>query len=140
MPNPYASVGSVATVTANVSGNDNLNDFNDLPGQGGPDSFNGQGASHRVMTTGEVTRRVFSYVRPHLVLLVASFVASAATIVLQLYVPILIGRGIDLIIGAGKVNFDALAHIRQCAIFVSMRTKSSPVCHLQLSTAMPMEI
>ncbi len=121
MPNPYASVGSVATVTANVSGNDNLNDFNDLPGQGGPDSSNGRGASHRAMATGEVVRRVFGYVRPHLVLLVASFVASAATIVLQLYVPILIGRGIDLIIGAGKVDFDALAPllVRLAAIVVA---------------------
>ena len=29
--NPYTSSGSVATMTANVSGNDNLNDLGDGP-------------------------------------------------------------------------------------------------------------
>ena len=31
--NPYTSSGSVATMTANVSGNDNLNDLGDGPRQ-----------------------------------------------------------------------------------------------------------
>ena len=33
--NPYTSSGSVATMTANVSGNDNLNDLGDGPRQPG---------------------------------------------------------------------------------------------------------
>lgn len=103
MPNPYASTGSVATVTASVSGNDDLNDFNGVPGANGPD------ASDARMATGEVARRVLGYVRPHLPLLVISFVASAASIVLQLYVPILVGRAIDLIVGPARVDFAALA-------------------------------
>lgn len=109
MPNPYASTGSVATVAASVSGADDLNEFNDLPGSDGPDSSGEEGSSHRPMSTGEVSRRVLQYVRPHLVLLVMAFVASAVSIVLQLYVPVLIGQGIDLIVGMGQVDFDALA-------------------------------
>ena len=38
-----------------------------------------------------------------------SFISAAVSVVLQLYTPILIGQGIDLIIGAGRVDFAALA-------------------------------
>ena len=52
--NPYASTGSVATVTASVSGNGNLNDL------GGPKR------NVPPMPAGKVTRRLLSYVRPHM--------------------------------------------------------------------------
>lgn len=58
--------------------------------------------------TGVVARRLLVYVRPHIVLLVLSFVASAVSVLLQLYVPILVGHGIDTMIEAGKVDFVAL--------------------------------
>ena len=62
MANPYASVGSVATVTSSISGQDsNMNDLGG-PGAGG----NGSGSAQRY-STGEVTRRLLSYVRPHAV-------------------------------------------------------------------------
>ena len=97
--NPYASTGSVATVTASVSGNDNLNDL------GGP------GRNAPQMPAGKVTRRLLSYVRPHMVSFVISFVSAAISVTLQLYTPILIGRGIDCIVDAGRVDFASLAPI-----------------------------
>lgn len=97
--NPYTSSGSVATMTANVSGNDNLNDLGDGPRQpGDPERY----------PVGAVTRRLLGYVRPHRVSFTASFVSAAISVILQLYTPILIGEGIDLIVAAGQVGFDAL--------------------------------
>ena len=97
--NPYTSSGSVATMTANVSGNDNLNDLGDGPRQpGDPERY----------PVGAVTRRLMGYVRPHRISFTASFVSAAVSVVLQLYTPILIGEGIDLIVAAGQVDFDAL--------------------------------
>ena len=97
--NPYTSSGSVATMTANVSGNDSLNDLGDGPRQpGDPERY----------PVGAVTRRLMGYVRPHRVLFVASFLSAAVSVILQLYTPILIGEGIDLIVAAGQVDFDAL--------------------------------
>lgn len=97
--NPYTSSGSVATVTANVSGNDSLNDRGDGPRHpGDPEHY----------PVGVVTRRLLGYVRPHMGSFVASFVSAAISVVLQLYTPIIIGEGIDLIVGAGRVDFTAL--------------------------------
>ncbi len=97
--NPYTSSGSVATVTANVSGNDSLNDLGDAPRHpGDPERY----------PVGVVTRRLLGYVRPHMGSFVASFVSAAISVVLQLYTPIIIGEGIDLIVGAGRVDFTAL--------------------------------
>lgn len=97
--NPYTSSGSVATVTANVSGNDSLNDLGDGPRHpGDPERY----------PVGVVTRRLLGYVRPHMGSFVASFVSAAISVVLQLYTPIIIGEGIDLIVGAGCVDFTAL--------------------------------
>ncbi len=96
--NPYASAGSVATVTASVSDNDNLNDLGGGPGSGNAPQ----------MPTGQVTRRLLSYVRPHMPAFVVSFVSAAISVTLQLYTPIIIGEGIDCIVGAGQVDFDLL--------------------------------
>ena len=97
--NPYTSSGSVATMTANVSGNDSLNDLGDGPRQpGDPERY----------PVDAVTRRLMGYVRPHRISFVASFVSAAISVILQLYTPILIGEGIDLIVAAGQVDFDAL--------------------------------
>ena len=96
--NPYTSSGSVATMTANVSGNDNLNDLGEGP----------QGSGDARYPVGVVTRRLLSYVRPHAVSFAASFVSAAISVVLQLYTPIIIGEGIDLIVAAGRVDFTAL--------------------------------
>lgn len=102
MPNPYASTAGAATITAAVSGNDNLGDLR------GPSDRGGRGAGAR-MSTREVTQRLLAYVRPHAAVLLAAFTSAAVSVALQLYVPILIGRGIDMIVRAGEVDFAALA-------------------------------
>ncbi len=96
MSNPYQSVGSVATVTSSISGS--------VDPMGG-----GSGAEASRRSTSEVLRRLMAYVRPHAGSFALSFAAAAVSVVLQLYVPIIVGRGIDLIIGAGRVDFEALA-------------------------------
>lgn len=102
MPNPYASTAGAATITAAVSGNDNLGDLR------GPSDRGGRGAGAR-MSTREVTQRLLAYVRPHAAVLLAAFTSAAVSVALQLYVPILIGLGIDMIVRAGEVDFAALA-------------------------------
>ena len=97
--NPYTSSGSVATMTANVSGNDNLNDLGTGPHGDGGERY----------AAGAVTRRLLCYVRPHAGSFVASFVSAAVSVILQLYTPIIIGEGIDMIVSAGRVDFAALA-------------------------------
>ena len=153
--NPYTSSGSVATMTANVSGNDSLNDLGDGPHQpGDPERY----------PVGAVTRRLLGYVRPHRISFTASFVSAAISVILQLYTPILIGEGIDLIVAAGQVDFDALLPLvtklaivvvarrpssgcratastvcptRRCATCAWRRATSSAACRSALSTAMP---
>ncbi|MBM6952859.1 ABC transporter ATP-binding protein [Enorma phocaeensis] len=98
MSNPYQSVGSVATVASSISGSGGLD------GQGGD-----SGGRVPQMPTSVVARRLLSYVRPHLGSFIVSFASAAISVVLQLYVPILTGQGIDLIIAAGAVDFTALA-------------------------------
>ena len=50
-------------------------------------------------------RKVLRFIGRYRVLLAASFVLAAVTVVLQLYIPILFGDAIDGIVGAGKVRF-----------------------------------
>ena len=108
--NPYASAGSVSTVTASVSGNDNLNG----DGKGTPRGDIGG----RRLSTAEVTRRLLAYVRPHAGSFSISFISAAISAVLQLYTPILIGQGIDLIISTGQVDFAALFPLVRTLAFV----------------------
>ena len=61
------------------------------------------------LTTKQVTRRLMAFVRPHATSFATSFVSAGLSVVLQLYVPIVVGRAIDLIIGMGRVDFAALA-------------------------------
>lgn len=103
MANPYGAVGSVATVASSISGG--------AGGvSGGPDAPSGRDDSLKsTLTTGQVLGRLIGCIRPHLGSFLLSFAASAISVVLQLYVPILVGRGIDCIIAAGRVDFNALA-------------------------------
>jgi ATP-binding cassette subfamily B protein len=102
MANPYAAGASAGTIMANVKGD--IGNNNDNP-QGRLDETG--------LATAEVTRRLLAYTRPHRVSLIASFVASAVSVVLQLYVPIVIGRAIDCMVSAGDVDFAALVALLQ---------------------------
>lgn len=102
MANPYGAVGSVATVASSISGGAG-------GASGGPDAPGGRDDSLKsTLTTGQVLGRLIGCIRPHLGSFLLSFAASAISVVLQLYVPILVGRGIDCIIAAGRVDFSAL--------------------------------
>lgn len=94
MPNPYTSTGSVATVTSSITG-----------GNGG----GGAAGDAPELPWSLVVARLSAYVRPHAALFALSFVASAISVILQLYVPIQIGRAIDLIVGRGAVAFPELS-------------------------------
>lgn len=100
MANPYGAVGSVATVASSIAGGDS-------GGMGGGRSGDGD-VLESSLTTGQVLGRLFGCIRPHLGSFVLSFAASAVSVVLQLYVPILVGRGIDCIVAAGRVDFNGL--------------------------------
>lgn len=98
--NPYASTGSVSTVASNIAG-----------GSSSKNNVRAAGvlAPAVPLTTKQVTRRLMAYVRPHAASFATSFVSAGLSVVLQLYVPIVVGRAIDLIIGMGRVDFAALA-------------------------------
>ena len=58
--------------------------------------------------------------------LVVSALLTAATVVLQLYVPILFGDAIDQIAGAGEVHFARLAHyLQEISILVALSAVSN---------------
>ena len=52
--------------------------------------------------------KVLKYIRHYLGLLIISLVVAAISVALTLYVPILIGNGVDCIISKGHVDFDGL--------------------------------
>lgn len=98
MANPYAAGASASATMSNVRGN-----------VGGTDP--NQGMDVAGYGVGTVLRRVMRYVGPHLPLLVVAFVTAAASVVLQLYVPVLIGNAIDCMVSAGRVDFARLAPV-----------------------------
>ena len=53
-------------------------------------------------------RRILRCIRPYGGLVALSLLLSVLTVALTLYVPILTGRGVDAIAGAGRVDFAAL--------------------------------
>ncbi len=64
-------------------------------------------------------RKVLSYMKRYIPLLVISLALSVVTVALTLYFPILTGRAIDLIVGKGEVDFTAMtAILTRAAIIV----------------------
>ncbi len=54
-------------------------------------------------------KKVFGYIKNYRVLMLLSIIMAAATVICSLYVPILIGRAIDLIVDKGNVDFGGLS-------------------------------
>lgn len=52
--------------------------------------------------------RVMRYLRPHLLKLFVSLLLALVTVALTLYLPILVGRAIDCIVGPGQVDLTLL--------------------------------
>ena len=71
------------------------------------------------MSKAGTMRKVLSYMKRYIPLLVISLALSVVTVALTLYFPILTGRAIDLIVGKGKVDFTAMtAILTRAAIIV----------------------
>ncbi len=101
------------------------------------------GTSH---TTGEVLRRILSHAGRHLPLLAVSIVASAASVILQLLVPIIIGKAIDHVVSPGAVDLAGLMGelLRLCvavplaslshwlSLYCTSRLSYETVCDLRL--------
>lgn len=56
-------------------------------------------------------KRILRYIRPYTPLVILSLLLSALTVGLTLYIPILTGRGVDYITGAGQVDFTGLTAV-----------------------------
>lgn len=57
----------------------------------------------------QTLRRILCLIRPYSHYLTLSLVFAVVSVVLTLYAPVLIGEGVDLIVGPGRVDFAALA-------------------------------
>lgn len=67
-------------------------------------------------------KQLFKYLKPYSPLIILSFLLSAVSAVGSLYVPIMVGKMIDLMVGIGEVNLSAIAQlivITLCIIGVS---------------------
>ena len=67
--------------------------------------------SRKNKVTKDTLKKILHYLKPYLFLILITLVLSAATVILQLYSPILAGRAVDHIIGPGNVEFKTLAKI-----------------------------
>ena len=56
-----------------------------------------------------VLKKVLRYVRPYSPALIASLLLALIFVAMSLYIPILVGEGIDLIIDKGNVDFEQLS-------------------------------
>lgn len=65
-----------------------------------------------------VLGRMLRYTKPYLPFLIISFISAIVSVGLTLYAPVLIGDGVDFIIGRDNVDFDSLLPIiiKLCAV------------------------
>jgi len=73
----------------------------------------------------EVLFKVFRYIKSYLLFLALSLVFAAATVAMTLYLPVLTGDAIDLILGKGQVDFDAIFVILKRMAVVMLLTAAS---------------
>ncbi len=73
--------------------------------------MSGKGGKKRQGVSADTLRRVLRHIRPYWVFLLLSLLLAAASVGTQLVVPILTGNAIDEMVGAGQVDFAALAEI-----------------------------
>lgn len=59
----------------------------------------------------DVLKRILSYTKPYMPFLVVSFIAASISVAMTLYAPVLVGQGIDFIIGKDNVDFDSVLPI-----------------------------
>lgn len=73
------------------------------------------------MNNKEIIRRIFSYVKRYNALMIFSLLLSVVSVAGSLYIPVLVGRSIDLIIDTGVVYFGRIISILiKIAVIVSI--------------------
>ena len=66
-------------------------------------------------------RRILNYIGVYKWLVLLSVILAAVTVALTLYAPILVGEGVDLILGPGNVDFQGLlAVLKKIAVVVAL--------------------
>lgn len=70
-------------------------------------------------------RRILTYIGQYRLQVVLSVLLAALTVATTLYTPILIGRGVDLILGPGNVDFEGLMAILKQLVLVILITAVS---------------
>lgn len=63
-------------------------------------------------------KRILKCIKKYRLLVILSLISAAATVVLQLYIPILAGRAVDHVIGVGNVDYSAVKDILTTMIIV----------------------
>lgn len=63
------------------------------------------------MNSKETLKKVWKYIDKYKYFLILSMIFAVITVSLTLYAPILVGRAIDCIVGAGNVDFDEIGRI-----------------------------
>ena len=104
MANPYEASFSAALKSADAQ--------NSSSNPQDPSSKSG-----RDYKTSWVLRRLSSYLKSYKLSLIAIFLLSAITVGSQLYIPIVVGKAIDAIIGEGQVDFTYLQTLATQLIF-----------------------
>lgn len=59
----------------------------------------------------DTIKKAIYLLKPYLPILILSLGFAVATVLCTLYAPILIGQGVDLILGKGKVDFQGITEI-----------------------------
>lgn len=90
-----------------------------------------ENTANAVNNSGEVFRKVLKRIRPHGKLLAGSILCAALSVGLTLYIPILIGKAVDAIIGPGKVDFGSIFEIlKQILVFTALNSVSQWLMNL----------
>ncbi len=72
-----------------------------------------------------VLKKLLRYIRNYMPLIVLSLLFAAVSAILTLYVPILTGRAIDCIVGAGNVDFAGIFEIIRIMVIVILLTAAA---------------
>ncbi|MCI8489948.1 MAG: ABC transporter ATP-binding protein [Lachnospiraceae bacterium] len=72
-----------------------------------------------------VLKKLLRYIRNYMPLIVLSLLFAAVSAILTLYVPILTGRAIDCIVGAGNVDFVGIFEIIRIMVIVILLTAAA---------------
>ena len=72
----------------------------------------------------QTLKKVLRYMKPYRFFLLLSVILAAITVASTLYLPLLIGKAVDCIVGKGNVNFDAENMLRLSLSTFSVSTAS----------------